>query len=227
MPIKVMAFDVHGTLAHFKPDSVRPIDVQRLLERFGVHISYQAFEAARQAVLFLDGPTRPIEGWPDFLALLFGRLGRPISVDVLPDVVRLYERGHDLEVYPDAVEALRTARAAGLTTCAFTTLPRFMLGDAWPQLEPHLDHYFDGSEIGLAKGDRRFYERITDRLGVRPDEILAVGDDPICDVELPAEAGWRSILLDRTDCRGERRVGRIARIRSLAELGQVCSGSDS
>ncbi len=218
MPIKVIAFDVHGTLAHFTPDRVRPIDVQRLLERFGTHISYQAFEAARQGALFFDCPTRPIEGWPDFLALVFARMGRPISVDVLPDVVRLFERGHDMDVYPDAIDALRTARAAGLTTCTFTTLPQFMLGDAWPQLEPHVDHYLGASEIGLAKGDRRFYERITDKLGVRPDEILAVGDDPICDVELPIAAGWRAVLLDRDNARFSEGVVQINTIRSLDGL---------
>ncbi len=90
MTTKAVAFDVHGTLAHFPNNRVRPIEVQRLLERFDVSISYQAYEAARQAVFFLDGATRRIEGWGDFLALLFARLDRPVSLDILPDLVRMY-----------------------------------------------------------------------------------------------------------------------------------------
>src|SRR6185503_19964339 len=63
MSIRAVAFDVHDTLAYFAPGRVRPIEVQRLLQSCGLSISFQAYEAARQAVLFLDGARRPIAGW--------------------------------------------------------------------------------------------------------------------------------------------------------------------
>lgn len=197
MKTKVVAFDVHGTLARFPNVRVRPIEVQRMLERFDIPISYQAFEAARQAVFFMDGCTRRIESWGDFLALLFARLNAPVSLDILPDVARMYEKRDSMVVYPDAVAALSAARSAGLVTCTFTTLPKFMVYEAWHDLAPNVEHYFGAAEIGVAKGDRRFYERITERLGVAPDEIVCVGDDPIGDCELPGEVGWRAVHLNR------------------------------
>lgn len=217
MATKVIAFDVHGTLARFAHDRVRPIEIQRLLERFDIHISYQAYEAARQSVFFIDGCTRRIEGWTDFLALLFARLNAPVSLDILPDVVSMYEKRDSMVVYPDAVEALASARAAGFITCTFTTLPQFMVYDAWHELAPHIDHYFGAAEVGIAKGDRRFYERIGEKLGVAPNEILCVGDDPLGDCELPAETGWRPVLLERA-ATNHPGPSPFPRIRSLEEL---------
>ncbi len=60
MAIEVVAFDVHDTLAHWPAGRVRAVEVQDLLADFGVPISYQAFEAARQGVFLLDAPRRPM-----------------------------------------------------------------------------------------------------------------------------------------------------------------------
>lgn len=83
---------------------------------------------------------------------------------------------------------------------------------------PLVDRYFDCSTVGLSKGDRRFYQRITEKLGAKPEAILCVGDDPISDVVLPTEAGWRAVLLDRKNRQAETRVGQVGTIASLAEL---------
>jgi FMN phosphatase YigB (HAD superfamily) len=214
-PIRAIAFDVYDTLAHWPQARVQPIEVQRLLGRFGVDISYQAFEGARQAAFYFDCPKREITGWTDFLALVFHRMGLSISLDLIAGVAAMYESRNDMELFPDAVPAMESARAAGLITCAFTTLPKFMLGRRGHEILSRLDHYFDASALGLPKGDRRFYERITQRLGIAPAEILAVGDDPICDVELPKEAGWRAVLLTREPKPSIRTLKTIA---TLADL---------
>jgi FMN phosphatase YigB (HAD superfamily) len=195
MPLRAVAFDVYDTLASWPSGKVQPIDVQRLLGRFGIEISYQAYEAARQATFFFDCPKREITGWMDFLALLFARMEVPVSMDLIACVAAEYESRNDMVILPGAVEALESVRDAGLVTCAFTTLPRFMLGRRGYEITSRMDHYFDASSVGVAKGDRRFYERITQRLALAPDEIVAIGDDPLCDVQLPIEAGWRAILL--------------------------------
>ncbi len=221
MAIQVVAFDVHGTLAHWSADRVQPVDVQRLLSRFGVEISYWAFDAARQTVLLLDAPKRKIDGWTDFLALTFARMQTPVSIDLLTSLTAMFERRDDMEPYPDGLEALRAIKARGLKTCAFTTLPEFMLGRAGPRLLPLIDRYFNCSGIGVAKGDRRFYARITERLAVPPDCILCAGDDPVGDVELPTEAGWNAVLLDRTGECAELRVGQRATIALLNELPDI------
>jgi len=198
MAVKVVAFDVYDTLARWPDDHVAPIEVQRLLARFGVEISYQAYEAARHYVLFFDSVARRIEGWTDFLALVFGRMNTPISVDLLTSLTAVYERRARMTPFDDALPAIEAAGKAGLRTCAFTTLPEFMFRHGGSRILSALDHYFDGAAIGLPKGHPRFYRRITETLGVAPPDILCVGDDPICDIELPADAGWRTVHLVRS-----------------------------
>jgi FMN phosphatase YigB (HAD superfamily) len=219
--VEVVAFDVHQTLAHWPASRVEPLEVQRLLSRYGIEISFWAYDAVRQSILLLDGPKRPILGWMDFLALLFARLQTAVSVDLLASLAAMYEAREGMEPYPDAVDALRAVKEAGLRTCTFTTLPPFMLGDSAAALMPLVDQYCDCGQIGFAKGDRRFYQRITERLGVRPEAILSVGDDPTSDVALTAEAGWRPVLLDRKQKYAQTKAGQVATIPSLAELKRL------
>jgi FMN phosphatase YigB (HAD superfamily) len=220
MAIEVVAFDVHQTLAHWPAGRVRPIEVQRLLSRFGIEISYWTYDAVKQTILLLDGAKREIHGWTDFLALLFARMQVPISTDLLASLTAMYESRDGMELYPDAVDALMAVKAAGLRTCTFTTLPLFMFGDGKYQCTPLIDHYFNCGDIGVAKGDRRFYQRITERLRVPPDHILSVGDDPTSDVELTIEAGWRAVLLDRHGKHADLRLGQAGTISTLRDLNR-------
>jgi len=218
MTVKVAAFDVYNTLVRWPDDRVTSLDIQRLLDRYGIPTSYQAIEAARQAVFSLDAPKRAIHGYVDFLALQFDRMGLRISLDLIESIAAMQESRNDMVLFPDALDAVQAARSAGKVTCAFTTLPRFMLGRAGDEVIPLLDHYFDNSTVGLPKGDPRFYKRITKTLGVEAASILCVGDDPICDCALPAEAGWQPILLDRTGNLAEQEAGQRATIGSLSQI---------
>jgi FMN phosphatase YigB (HAD superfamily) len=193
----VIAFDVYNTLAHLGENPVRPLEVQDVLERFGVSASYQAIEAARQSVFYFDAPKREIHGYVDYLALQFDRMGLGVNLDVIESIAAMYEKRNSMIPFDDAVPALEAAKAKGATVIAFTTLPKFMLGRAADALLPKLDRYFDASATGYAKGDPRFYDAITTALGVNPSSVVCVGDDAVCDCELPRRAGWRPVQLVR------------------------------
>lgn len=221
MAIKVAAFDVYGTLACWPDDRVQPIEVQQLLGRYGIEISYQAFEAARQGVLFFDAVRRPIEGWMDFLALAFARMEARIPVDLIAELAHLHESRNRMELLPEAEGTVDAAKQAGLVTCAFTTLPKFMLADGGQAILRNLDHYFDAAATGFAKGHPAFYRRVTELLGVRPDEILCVGDDPICDVLLPQASGWQAVWLRRPGVQVSPGVDHAHITHNLSELSQL------
>lgn len=220
MPVAAVAFDVQGTLLNWPPDRVRCLEIQQLLGRYGIPISYQALEAARQAVLHLDAPKREINSYVDFLALQFDRMRVSVSLDLIESIAAMHDGRDNMVAYADALPAIRAAREAGKKTCAFTTLPRFMLGrgEGAAEILRSLDHYFDLSAVGYVKGDPRFYARITETLGVEPDRILAVGDDPVCDCILPAEAGWRTVLLNRDEKKTAGDAGQVDMITSLGQL---------
>jgi FMN phosphatase YigB (HAD superfamily) len=253
MAIRVVAFDVHNTLLRWPASRVHPYEVQRFLADYGIDISYQAFEAASAAVFAFDMPKREITCWTDFLALLFGRMNLLVPLDLIVSLANLHETRDAMEPLPDAVSGLQAVKALGLVTCTFTTLPAFMLGRPAADLllplpseegrgegsssssgprpraaaEPRhlLDYYFNCTTVGYLKGDRRYYRGITEKLGVAPSEILSVGDHPTSDCLIPAEIGWRPVLLDRTGTHADTHAGQIATIRSLTDLPTVVASS--
>jgi len=216
--VDIVAFDVHATLLRWPAGRVQSIEVQQLLADYGVEISYQAFEAARAGVFAFDTPKREIEGWTDFLALLFARAGVAVSVDLLVCLTRMFETRDGMEPFPETLDVLRRVRAAGRRIVTFTTLPRFMLGPRGRAILDYVDDYCNCGTVGVLKGHPRFYERLTARWGVPPSRILCVGDDPIGDVLLPTKAGWRAVLLDRGGRPSAPPPGPIAVIRSMEDF---------
>jgi putative hydrolase of the HAD superfamily len=70
---------------------------------------------------------------------------------------------------------------------------------------PPLDecrHVFVSSEVGFPKPEMQFYRAAEEKLGLRPEQILLVGDDEAADVTGPIAAGWQAIWLRRDQ--GER-----------------------
>jgi putative hydrolase of the HAD superfamily len=65
---------------------------------------------------------------------------------------------------------------------------------------PPLDkcrHVFVSSEVGFPKPEPRFYQAVEEQLGLRPEQILLIGDDEAADVTGPIAAGWQAIWLRR------------------------------
>lgn len=58
-------------------------------------------------------------------------------------------------------------------------------------------HIFVSSEVGFPKPEPRFYRGVEERLGLRPEQILIIGDDEAADVTGPIAAGWQAIWLRR------------------------------
>jgi putative hydrolase of the HAD superfamily len=70
-------------------------------------------------------------------------------------------------------------------------------------------------DVGWRKPARIIFERATQLLGVSADRCCFVGDDPRWDAEGAANAGMRSILLDRD---GRYTQTRWPRARTLEEV---------
>ncbi|MGI6878168.1 HAD family hydrolase [Microbacterium sp. gxy059] len=119
--------------------------------------------------------------------------------------------------FPDALAAVRRARAAGLRAAVLTN------GDADRQSEkvatiglaPLLDHVVASSELTASKPDPRAFAETLQCIGARPDEALMVGDSLENDVHGALAAGLDAVLLDRD---GRSDDPRIRRIRTLDEL---------
>jgi putative hydrolase of the HAD superfamily len=225
MAIRALALDVHGTLAGEPaapgPDC-SPVAVQALLEEQGISISYQAWDAVYRMAFFIDYPRGGAAGWREFLGYAFERLAEPLPAAARAAVIARFAARPSLAAAPDGLRALRAARAGGLRTAAFTTIPRFCVSLLLAEAGDLLDLYYDGHEARDAKGSRRYYRRLAERLSVAPHEILCVGDEPLADVELPRQAGMRALQLDRSG----RQTGEAV-IHSLDEVAGRLDAAES
>jgi HAD superfamily hydrolase (TIGR01509 family) len=132
---------------------------------------------------------------------------RVISLQVAPECYR---------VYPDVEPALQALRRRGLRL-------GLVSNHAWrlPELVAALGlgEFFDpivtSARAGYRKPRPEIFRLALDAAGADPRATLFVGDDPDCDVRGAADAGLRSIWLDR------KRPSSVeeGRIQSLGELG--------
>lgn len=103
--------------------------------------------------------------------------------DVAPFWKTLSRRGHLLGIASNFDSRLRT----------------ICLGHP-PLDECH--HIFVSSEVGFPKPELSFYRTVEQQLGLRPEQILLIGDDYAADVTGPLAAGWQAKWLRRDQ--GER-----------------------
>jgi HAD superfamily hydrolase (TIGR01509 family) len=100
------------------------------------------------------------------------------------------------DLYPDAIECLRTARDNGLVVGIAGNQPAGVEAQlAAAGLE--VDFIASSAGWGVSKPSAAFFGRVVEETGVRPDEILYVGDRLDNDV-LPARAaGMRTAFVRR------------------------------
>ncbi|MCX7867339.1 HAD-IA family hydrolase [Limisphaera sp. VF-2] len=65
------------------------------------------------------------------------------------------------------------------------------------RLESGFDVIVVSAEIGFAKPSPSIFLHAADALGLPPDQILHVGDEPVADVEAARRAGFQAVLLGR------------------------------
>lgn len=69
------------------------------------------------------------------------------------------------------------------------------------------DHIFSTTDFARGVKGGSIFKRVCKILGIRPNEMLHIGDDPDFDVRMPATAGISAILIDRagkTDVKSRR-----------------------
>lgn len=100
------------------------------------------------------------------------------------------------DLYPDAVECLRSLHAAGYRLGVVGNQPV----RAESELEGFglpLDFLASSASWGVHKPDPRFFERIATELGLAPSEIAYVGDRLDNDVRPAAAVGMQAIFVRR------------------------------
>lgn len=110
----------------------------------------------------------------------------------------LYTSPDAYELFDDVVETMERLSASGyrlgIVSNFAPTLPDILRHKS-------ILHYFDpvvvSTEVGLEKPNPDIFRLALDRAGLRPDEVLYVGDHDKNDVWAPNEAGIRAVKIKR------------------------------
>ncbi len=162
------------------------------------------------------------------------RRWRRIVSNVLPDLpepdrafAELWDhfgRSTAWRAFDDVGPAINAIREAGLDfviASNFDGRLRAVVA-ALPALAGCEDRLVISSEVGFRKPHPAFYGVACERMGIPPDRVLCVGDDPENDVRGPERAGLLGLLIDRE---GKGPADGVM-LPSLTELIRNLSGSE-
>jgi putative hydrolase of the HAD superfamily len=193
--IRAVLFDLYGTLAYVE-NPVSDQEASDFLLSSGYEVSPQQFKASWAFVAFVDYPRYGYGGWRSFLRRVLWRLKVQLDDETLDGLVKLFSRSEH-KLYPDVAEAVAEVKGYGLKTAIATTIARFMFEKAIKPIRGLFDFVCTGYEARCDKSDLKMYRKILEKLNVKPDEAIVVGDDLQYDVVLPTKLGINTILLDR------------------------------
>ncbi len=195
---------------------VDPAAVQEIVsassERFNEILS------SEEARLWSTSPDRSRTLWDSIYRWFLADVGIAASEhDRLVDA--LYTRFTDVASYrlhPDALPTLDRLRGTELTLGLISNFEEW-LERLLEQLEVH--HYFDVTVIsgieGVEKPDAKIFQIALDRAGLRAEDAVYVGDNPVFDVDAARDVGMFPVLIDR---RGRHPDAAAVRITSLEDL---------
>jgi putative hydrolase of the HAD superfamily len=199
--LEAVLLDAGGTLIH--PDHEFILD---RLAAAGVTADAEAYAAARRHAQAAVGDIlRSVDPGTDetrarvWFSALLAHLGCPVDrMPVLGHAIRQRHEEGRLWVRPveGTREMLQRLRGAGLRLGVISNadgrvaeyLERAGLADCFELI-------IDSTIVGVEKPDPRIFEIACDRMGVRPDEVVYVGDTYEVDVLGARAAGIRAILL--------------------------------
>ncbi|KOU43568.1 HAD family hydrolase [Streptomyces sp. WM6378] len=208
--VRAVCFDLGGTLV--RPEAVATTG--QVAEVLGIGL-----QEAR-ALLGQDAKRRPVTP-QDLAHELAAGFGRPALADPLAAVlIRARCRAETPPLYPDVPDTLAALRARGFALYAMTN----MLGSSVPEQTPDvfrdlLDSVFYSARTGAIKPEREAFAAVEDACGLRPTELLHVGDSLKADVRGAAAAGWHTAWVDRHHAAGPQRPDvPTVRLHSLSTL---------
>ncbi|MBV9022660.1 MAG: HAD family hydrolase [Streptomycetaceae bacterium] len=214
MGSRVVSFDLWGTLITYGDREAeaawRIREFGMILPQFGYQVPE---EILREAVLGVrrrtlehqrsTGRQAPVR---EQVAAMLAQLGvnDEEALDVLVVAHTHAVLRADPQPYPYAREAVNAAKKMGhtlvLTSNTLATpasVTRTLLD--YLDIEAPFDAMFFSSELGFAKPRPEVFAAVTEQLGVRPDEVVHIGNEWHSDVQGALAAGWKAVWFNPTE----------------------------
>jgi putative hydrolase of the HAD superfamily len=207
--LKVVLFDLYGTLVDVRTDEHRP----ELWDMLARYLRYQGLSVEAKGLYssFTDMADQAqhdtAEEYPEtdvkkIFSKILGKLGCEAPGPLSTDVCKLFRTLSIVHtrLFDDtvpALEALRTGFQVGLVSDAqrvFLDSEIEMMG-----LAPLLDVVIASTDYGFHKPDRRLFDKALESLGVPPEKAIYVGDNVQRDICGANAANIPGVLLARDD----------------------------
>jgi len=221
--VKAIAFDGYGTLFDFtEPDFIAAFAEICALQRLDADAADLWCRFLRAALHFRsENHHAPVyrrydEAW----AVQFERVFRQLrlSGDARAAAEFLREKLAAADAFPEVYAVLAALRTR-YRLAVLSNADDDFLTAALARNNLRFDTVVTSEQAGAIKPDPAIFHYLTARLGLQPEQVLYVGDNPIPDVLGPRQAGLRVAWVNRAGVRRPRRVPPPDfRVRSLSEL---------
>ena len=224
MTLEAVVFDVDFTLAKPGPD-LGPEGYRTLGKRFGLELDPSRYDEARRGAIAtlkrhpeLDHDE---EVWVLFTQrIIEGMGGEGDTYACAVEMTKAWERAEHFELFDDALPVLDELRRRGLKLGLLSNTGR----DLDVFVAHHgirVDAILTSRVHGKTKPHKTIFRAMLERLGVRPERAVMIGDDPEDDVAGARAVGMHAWLVDR-DGRFPDHAERLTDLRALpSALGLV------
>jgi putative hydrolase of the HAD superfamily len=200
---KAVLFDLGGTVIR---NEEPPRVFMRIFEANGTRVRFEdvarAHAACQRELDTAEMARMGHDYWIQWNLKLLKRLGLIGDLEALARKIdREWFDYAKIEPYPDAVETLHKLKALGVKTGIVTNGLRrdYETILAKTGLKDQFDVAVGVDDCHAAKPDRRIFTHALDKLNVRPEEAIFIGDSREYDYEGAKQAGLKPLLIIRSN----------------------------
>jgi FMN phosphatase YigB (HAD superfamily) len=193
--ISAVFYDLFKTLGDFK-EKISDETICRILQKRGYEVYPQTFQHAFAFVTFVDNPRIGFRNYPEMFHRTFDRIGVEVDDATIREVSKIYE-DNPFKLYPESTDAVKTIKNLGLKTAIVTTPPRFWFESGIKPILNDVDYICTSTEAGCEKSNPRIFDTPLKVLGIKPQEVVVIGDDPTLDIANPHNLGMKTIQITK------------------------------
>ena len=189
--IKAIAFDIDGTLYPAYRLNIR------IVKHFFAHaIEFLHFGLIRRQLR----RTAPLGDLFKYQAILFGKRMNMSSDEAMERLDKTAYSGlekyfKDVKPYKDVLETFQKLKEAGYRIALLSDFPPEQKGELWG-LKPYCDKILSTEKIGALKPSKYPFGILAMEMGLKPQEILYVGNSAKYDVMGAKNAGMMTAYLE-------------------------------